>query len=169
MRVQDDRLTEDFKTAFRDHPAGVAIITADDGGGPAGLTATSVVSVSAEPALLAFSLSVRSSATPRLARARTVVVHLLGTAQLDLAKRFATGGIDRFGGPVGWTRLPTGEPLLLGVDRWLRGGIVHQVAAGDATVMIARVQQVRTGHRNDAPLVYRDRSWYALGDAAVLA
>lgn len=36
--------SEDFKRAFRNHPAGVAIITADAGEGPSGLTATSVFS-----------------------------------------------------------------------------------------------------------------------------
>jgi hypothetical protein len=39
---------DEFKSAFRNHPAGVAVITADAGYGPVGLTATSVISVSAE-------------------------------------------------------------------------------------------------------------------------
>ncbi|PRX49566.1 flavin reductase (DIM6/NTAB) family NADH-FMN oxidoreductase RutF [Prauserella shujinwangii] len=161
-------MAERFRAAFRNHPAGVAVVTADDGTGPAGLTATSVVSVSAEPALLAFSVSARSSAAPCLTRAGSVVVHLLGAGGLDLARRFATGGIDRFAAPVRWTRLPTGEPLLFGVDSWLRGPVADRVAAGDATVVIVRVEQVGLGVRTGPPLVYRDRSWYALGDAAAL-
>ena len=33
---------DEFKAAFRNHPGGVAVITADAGNGPVGLTATSV-------------------------------------------------------------------------------------------------------------------------------
>ncbi len=40
---------DDFKSAFRNHPAGVSVVTADPGDGPVGLTATSVISVSANP------------------------------------------------------------------------------------------------------------------------
>src|ERR1700712_2067372 len=85
-----------FKLAFRNHPAGVAVITADAGDGPVGLTATSVFSVSAEPALLVFSISALSSSAPTINRADTVVVHLLGADQLELAKLFSTKGADRF-------------------------------------------------------------------------
>lgn len=109
-------LADQFAAAFRLHPAGVAIITADDGTGPAGLTATSVISVSARPALLAFSLSACSSTAPRIAAAETVVVHFLGAGQVELAKRFATSGIDRFGPPCRWYRLATGEPVLAEVE-----------------------------------------------------
>ena len=35
---------EDFKTVFRGHPGGVAVITADSPDGPVALTATSVAS-----------------------------------------------------------------------------------------------------------------------------
>lgn len=161
-------ITADFKAAFRDHPAGVAIITADSNSEPTGLTATSVISVSAEPALLAFSLSAGSSATPLIAQAETVVVHLLGSDQLKLAKTFATGGIDRFADPHSWSRLPTGEPLLSGVDSWLRGRIIDRVALESATVVIAHALQVQTHQDRDAPLIYRNRTWYSLGEAAVL-
>lgn len=66
---------EDFKAAFRNHPAGVAVITADPGDGPVALTATSVFSVSATPPLLVFSVSELSSAAPAIARSTSVVVH----------------------------------------------------------------------------------------------
>ncbi|HEY0252196.1 MAG TPA: flavin reductase family protein, partial [Kofleriaceae bacterium] len=103
---------DEFKLAFRNHPAGVAVITADAGDGPVGLTATSVFSVSAEPPLLVFSISGSSSSAPTIGRADTVVVHLLGADQLGIAKLFATSGVDRFADASSWGRLPTGEPFL---------------------------------------------------------
>jgi flavin reductase (DIM6/NTAB) family NADH-FMN oxidoreductase RutF len=99
---------DDFKSAFRNHPAGVAVITADIGAGPVGLTATSVISVSANPPLVVFSLSSASSSTPTVKMAETVVIHLLGAEQIDLAKNFATSGIDRFADKNIWSRLITG-------------------------------------------------------------
>jgi flavin reductase (DIM6/NTAB) family NADH-FMN oxidoreductase RutF len=87
---------DELKAAFRNHPAGVAVITADAGDGPVGLTATSVFSVSAEPALFVFSLSSQSSSAATIFRADTVVVHLLGAHQLHVARLFSTSGVDRF-------------------------------------------------------------------------
>ncbi|GAA1226615.1 flavin reductase family protein [Prauserella halophila] len=165
----DDALAERFATAFRTHPAGVSIITADDGAGPVGLTATSVISLSARPALLAFSLSARSSASPRIEAAGTVVVHLLAAGQVDLAKRFATGGIDRFAPPCRWHRLPTGEPVLSSVATWLRGRIVDRLTVGDSTLVVVDVAEIGPGGTADAPLVYRDRTWYALDERAMTA
>lgn len=162
-------IAEEFKAAFRNHPAGVAIITGDDGERPAGLTATSVVSVSVEPAVLAFSLSSSSSATPVIAGSDTVVVHLLGADQLDLAKRFATGGIDRFADANSWTRLATGEPVLSEVGKWLRGRIVRRMEAGSSTVVLVEVLHVHAEKRQGPSLVYQNRTWYSLDEAAVLA
>ncbi|WP_231946894.1 flavin reductase family protein [Leifsonia sp. 21MFCrub1.1] len=65
--------SDEFKQAFRNHAAGVAVITADDGSGPAGLTAASVFSVNAEPPLLVFSLSSQPSSAPTLWLAEHVV------------------------------------------------------------------------------------------------
>ena len=52
----DPRLTEGFKSAFGQHPAGIAIITVAGPEGPVGLTASSVSSISADPPILGLSL-----------------------------------------------------------------------------------------------------------------
>src|SRR5690625_4005194 len=98
-------LTQQFIAAFRNHPAGVALVTADAGAGPVAMTATSVCSVDADPPTVAFSASTRSSSTPTLLRASTVVVHLLSARQLDLAQLGATSGVDRFADTSLWQRL----------------------------------------------------------------
>jgi hypothetical protein len=90
--TEDMLSADDFKAAFRNHPAGVAVITADAGDGPVGLTATSVISVSASPALLVFSLSAFSSSAPALAKAETLVVHLLGADQRDWPRHSPPAG-----------------------------------------------------------------------------
>ena len=104
--------SEEFRSVFRRHPAGVAVVTLGDGERPVGFTATSVISVSAEPPLLAFSVAVTSSSWPALERTETLAINFLGADQVDVSARFATSGVDRFAG-VGWAWLPTGEPVLV--------------------------------------------------------
>lgn len=156
----------EFKLAFRNHAAGVAVVTADAGDGPVGLTATSVFSVSAEPPLLVFSLSDHSSSAPTIGRADTVVVHLLGADQLDLARLCSTSGIDRFADTRLWTRLPTGEPLFLGSPVWIRGRVIDRMDAGTSTVVAVHALESGRSEAADAarPLVYHNRTWHALGE-----
>jgi len=156
---------EAFKDAFRRQPGGVAVITADAGEGPAALTVTSVASVSAEPPLVVFSVSELSSAGPTILGAESVVIHLIDVDALGVAKLAATHGVDRFGDPATWVRLPTGEPLYLGVRNWLRCRIVDRVVAGGSTLVVGMV--LETGHPDDEltpPVVYHNRTWHALGE-----
>lgn len=165
---------EQFKALFRGHPGGVAVITADAGDGPVALTATSVVSVSAEPPLLIFSISALSSSSDVLSRAETVVVHLLDAHDLELAKLGATRGIDRFAQAHRWSRLPTGEPLYDGVRAWVRCAVVNRMDAGTSTVIAAHAlesgfgRDVGPGEHGDA-LVYHNRAWHRLGDGSLIA
>jgi flavin reductase (DIM6/NTAB) family NADH-FMN oxidoreductase RutF len=159
---------DDFKRAFRNHPAGVAVITADPGDGPVGLTATSVFSVSAEPPLFVFSISSTSSSAPALARADTVVVHLLGADQLAAARLFATSGVDRFADADSWSRLKTGEPFLHGTASWLRGRIISRMAAGNSTVIAVHAIEAASDDSDAAPLVYHNRAWHSIGSHSQL-
>lgn len=157
-----------FKAAFRMHPAGVAVITADAGERPAAMTISSLASVSTEPPMVIFSLSRMSGATQTFLESDSVVVHLLGSAQLWLAQLGATGGVDRFADTTRWTRLPSGEPVFPDTYAWLRGNIVHRMEAGNSVVCVAHIVQasVHDGETLDrdpaAPLVYHARAWHEL-------
>ncbi|MFZ4893932.1 flavin reductase family protein [Plantibacter sp. Mn2098] len=181
-----DSLSPDaFKAAFRQHPAGVSVITADDGTGPVGLTATSVFSVSAEPPLLVFSVSSLSSSAPTITASDTVVVHLLASDQLHIARLCATSGIDRFADTSIWSRLVTGEPVFHGAGTWIRGRIVNRMEAGSSTVIAVHALQSSLAEDPNrvqakpvaptfapsfdgapavepAPLVYHNRTWHRL-------
>ena len=164
---------DDFKSVFRGHPGGVAVITADPGTGPVALTATSVASVSAEPPLLVFSLSSLSSASAAIAASDTIVVHLLDEHDLDLAKRSATSGVDRFADTSAWARLATGEPVFPGVRAWVRCSIINRMDAGGSTVIAAHALQHHVGRdvgpgEGGGALVYHNRSWHRLGEHSTL-
>ena len=150
---------EQYKQVFRRHPAGVAVVTLLDGGRPVGFTATSVISVSAAPPLLAFSLASGSSSWPALSRAATLAVSFLAEGQEDVSTRFATSGIDRFA-TGGWTSLPTGEPVVDGAQAWVRGRVVQRTPVGDSYLVSVRALQ--HGVSDAGALVYRDRVYHRL-------
>ncbi|WP_322042352.1 flavin reductase family protein [Paraburkholderia sp. J67] len=154
-----------FRQAFRTHPAGVAVITADDGNGPVGLTATSVFSVSAEPPLFAFSLSSASTTAQAIANAGTVVIHLLGVEQRHVAQIFSTRGVDRFADTTLWDRLPGGEPYLVDAPVRVLGRVVEQLRmqVGGAIVIACHALDAHVSlSQEHAPLVYHDRAWHRI-------
>jgi flavin reductase (DIM6/NTAB) family NADH-FMN oxidoreductase RutF len=161
---------EQFKEAFRHHPAGVVVITADAGNGPVGLTASSVFSVSAEPALLVFSIGNHASAAETLLNADTLVLHMLLEAQLPLAKLCSTHGVDRFADTSLWDRLPSGEPYFFNVPARIRGRVISKIPAGSSTVFVVHALESDVAEDSGAakPLVYFNRTWHALSGQSQL-
>lgn len=163
---------DDFKFAFRHHPAGVAVITADVGDGPVAMTVSSLSSVTVDPPTLVFSASPISSSTPTIRRAETVVIHLLASDQVELARLAARSGADRFGGDVEWGRLPTGEPYYPSANSWLRGRVIDRMDVYGSTLIV--VEALETKPRDSAtltepkPLVYHNRNWFALVNNGIL-
>lgn len=158
---------ETFKSAFRLHPSGVAVVTADPSGDePVAMTVSSLASVSTEPPLLVFSVSALSSAAPKIERSSTVVVHMVGADHLKLAQLGATSGIDRFADADTWRRLPTGEPVFTEVYAWLRGEIVFRLEAGNSTICVVHVVEAHLPSSETtcaaAPLVYHARKWHRI-------
>lgn len=160
---------DDFRFAFRGHPAGVGIVTADSGDGPVAMTVSSLFSVGLEPPTLVFSASALSSATPTILNAETVVVHMVGADQVELAKLGATSGAERFGDDVEWGRLPTGEPYYPGANAWLRGRVAQVVPAGGSNIIVVEAIEAKPRDTDEpvtdvTPLVYHNRTWHAIGE-----
>ena len=157
-------IADQFRLAFGNHPAGVAVVTATGHCGPVGITASSLISVSAEPAYLAFNIAQRSGSAEVILDAEHIVVHFLTEPNADVATLFATPGEERFSKLAGWEQLPTGEPLIHGVGVAMRCTIESRVAAGPATVVVASVLEVIPGQSTAAPLVYHRRGYHSIGE-----
>lgn len=159
-----------FKSAFRHHPAGVAVVTADAGKGPVGLTATSVISISAQPPVLAFSTSELSSSAPTILEAETVVVHMIDRERLNLAVLCATSGIDRFADTALWDRLDTGETVFTSAPVWIRGRVIRRFPVGGSTLIVVEALEIGGSDfgGTSSPLVYHDRTWHQLSDSSAL-
>ncbi|QAY74206.1 flavin reductase [Agromyces protaetiae] len=154
-------LGDRLKSAFRMHPAGVALITAAAATGPVGLTASSVSSVAAEPAALSFSVTRATGTAGALLAAPSFAVHFLGEQHADLARVFAHSGAPRFTPEQGFVRLPTGEPFLPDSPAVLRARALHLIPVGSSTLVVAEVLDVHLGDEAP-PLLYRDRKFLRL-------
>lgn len=152
-------VTQLFKAAFRRYPTGVAVITATGPGGPVGLTASSVASVSVEPPALSFSVMGTRSARA-IVEAPSFVVNMLGPGHATLAHDFAHAGRPRFTPEQGWDVLPTGEPVLAGALATLRG-----TRCTSSRSAIRQWSSRRCSRSFSAPaaarLVYHDREFIA--------
>ncbi|MET0694449.1 MAG: flavin reductase family protein [Propionibacteriaceae bacterium] len=155
-----------FKSVFRRHPAGVGVITLAQEGRLVGFTATSVISVSAEPPLLAFSIDSRSSSWPSLALTDSVAISFLAAEQVDVSARFATSGIDRFA-DGGWSHLETGEPVIDGAPAWIRGRVVQRTPVG-SSYLVAVLATDSSHTAGAAPLVYHDRVYHQITDESAI-
>ncbi|WP_098895753.1 flavin reductase family protein [Streptomyces sp. t99] len=152
-----------FRSVFRRHAAGVAVITAA-GERPVGFTATSLTSVAAEPPLISFGIGTSSSSWPVLSGAAYVGVHILGEHQQDLAATFSRSGADRFGPSTDWSSGPEGVPLLADVSAWLVCRVVSRVPAGDHRIVIAEAVVAGSPSGAGRPLVYHQGRFTALRD-----
>ena len=152
-----------FKDVFRRHPAGVVVVgLRGPDGSLVGLTATSVISVSAEPPILAFSIASTASSWPAVREAATVAVSFLADDQHQVAARFARHGIDRFAAG-GWTLLPTWEPVIDGATAWVQGEVVQRAPVG-GSYLVAVLALTASSREGVQPLVYRDRTYHRLGE-----
>lgn len=163
----DAQLSVDaFKSIFRQHPAGVTVVTLAHDDRLFGFTATSVISVSADPPLLAFSVAGSSSSWSALARASSVVVNFLSARQAEVSARFATSGIDRFG-MGGWSLLASGEPVLNDTQHWIRALIVDRIPVGSSFLVCLEAVEGSAGG-DSGPLVYHDRAYHRLSTDSAL-
>lgn len=149
------------------HQAAAVTVVTTAGDPPAGFTATSFTSVSLRPPLVSFCVGHTASSWPAVARAGHVGVHLLTRRQQDVARIFATSGINRFDQHGGWTIGPHDVPILDDVLAWLVCRVTHRITAGDHDIVLA---EPVAAHRGDdaEPLLYHRGRYAVLRADAVL-
>lgn len=142
---------QDLRAAMHHHAAGVAVVTAD-GDELSGFTASSVVSLSLDPPLLAFSVALGSRAWRTWRHATVGTVHLLHEGQAHVSAFFADSRRDRFDGTVPWHWSEQSGPVLDEALVWLTVAPRERFLTGDHATVVCLVTSVRTG-RPLRPLV----------------
>jgi flavin reductase (DIM6/NTAB) family NADH-FMN oxidoreductase RutF len=134
--------SDDFRTVFRHHPAGVVLITATVDGEPVGLIVSSLASLAVDPLGVSFSLAKHTGRPGKLLRADSYLIHFLSEDLMDTAREFAATDGRHFTPEQGWTTADTGEPLLPSAPAVFRARTAGTVALGDATLIAAEVLSV---------------------------
>jgi flavin reductase (DIM6/NTAB) family NADH-FMN oxidoreductase RutF/DNA-binding IclR family transcriptional regulator len=131
---------------------GVTVITAlDKEGKPHGLTANSFTSVSLDPPLILWSQSLTAPSHPVFREAERFVVNILSDDQVEVSKRFARGGHDKFAG-CQTTQGLGGVPLITGCAAYLECRRIDSFPGGDHVVFLGEVE--RTERTGKQPLVF---------------
>lgn len=147
----------DFRNALGSFATGVAVVTARDAsGGLAGLTVNSFASVSLDPPLVLWSLSLRSPSLAVFQRSSHYAVNVLAADQLALSIHFAKpsepGGGDRFVG-LDYDRGRGGAPLLRGCCARFECRNQTRHVGGDHLILVGAVENY--DYRESPPLVFQ--------------
>lgn len=154
---------EAFLAAFSLHPAGVAVITAQDAAGaPVGFTATSLASFSAEPPRASFNIARHASSYPAVSVGSRVLLHFLAEHQVAVARIMAASAEHRFDGDH-WHSDSRNLPRLNDVRAVLEGHVVAVTEVGDNASVIVEIDGGDT-NTDCSPLVYVERRYHAVGD-----
>src|SRR3954470_14623577 len=113
---------------------GVAIVTCQGSGGPAGLTTNAVTSLSLDPLLLLVCFD-NGSRTLRVVRdARRFAVNVLRAGQEDLAAAFASKRMAQEKFESVTHTVAHGVPVLDGALAWVACDLVELLPGGDHTI-----------------------------------
>jgi flavin reductase (DIM6/NTAB) family NADH-FMN oxidoreductase RutF len=128
-------------------------------GQPAGMTASSLASVSLQPPLLSVCVDHEAELHDLIVAAPEFVVNILESGQEELSRRFADKHNDRFEG-VGYHVGPEGQILLDGALAHIECERFATYPGGDHTIVIGRV--IGGDSRDGHPLLYYRGGYAAL-------
>lgn len=153
----------ELRAALARFATGVTIVTCLDAQGRrVGLTCNSFNALSLDPPLVLWSLRRRSPSLAAFVAATHFAVNVLAEAQIDLSRRFAHAGGDRFATGA-WQRGLGGAPRLDGAASCFECQTVSHQDAGDHVLFIGRVRRLaRSAH---APLLFHGGHYHRIGSA----
>ena len=123
----------------------------DAAGHPAGMTASSLASVSLQPPLVSVCVDHAADLHDLIVATPEFVVNILESGQEELSRRFADQHDDRFEG-IGYHAGPDGQIFLDGALAHIECERFAEYPGGDHTIIVGRVTggDARDGH----PLLY---------------
>lgn len=140
--------TRELRGAFGRFATGVTVVTANSARGPIGITANSFTSVSLDPAMLLWCQSRASQRHDSFVGAEKFALHVMARAQDRITWAFATSA-EAFE-HCDYTLSEDGVPLIHGCPARFECTTHERVAAGDHTVIIARIDKVTLAGEPDA-------------------
>ena len=160
-----------FRTGMRRLAGHVCLVTTiHPNGGRAGLTATAVCSVSAEPPTILICLNRQNSSHAVIRESQIFAVNVLALEDQDLANRFASKitGEERFKEGL-WTTLDTGAPVLESALVTFDCRIAQAIEVGTHGIVFGSIEGMRVRQADAKPLLYVHGSYggFAAGGASL--
>lgn len=153
-----------LRQVLGDFATGVTIITARGADGTlVGMTVNSFASVSLDPPLVLWNLSLGTPALPAFESCTHYAVNVLSVEQVALSQRFARRGEDKFKGlrcKVG----AGGTALIPGCVAWFECKVVARHPAGDHLIMVGEVEHSRRATRHPEPLLFHHGKYKRAGE-----
>lgn len=143
----------EFRHAMSQFCTGVVVVTGLVEGAPLGFSAQSFVSVSLAPPLISICPAVSSVTWPRLRATGLFGINVLASDQHAACAAFARSGGDKFAHQP-WTASSRGLPVLDGVIAYVECSLEAEHAAGDHTLVVGRVLELRVTGGERAPLLF---------------
>jgi flavin reductase (DIM6/NTAB) family NADH-FMN oxidoreductase RutF len=157
-----DKLTpSSLREAFGHFPSGVVAIAAEVDGIREGLAASTFVPVSLDPPLVSFCVQNTSTTWPKLKTVPRLGISVLGEAHDEAVRTLAAKTGDRFAG-LQTESNDRGAVFIRGTSMWLESAIEQLIAAGDHTIVVLRVSDVRV-NPEIAPIVFHRSVFRRLG------
>ena len=143
----------DLRSTLGSFATGVTVITAlAPDGEPIGLTVSSFNSVSLDPPLILWSLSLNSPNLEAFRSASHYAVNVLAADQQWLSDRFAGRSNDRFADLPRCAGL-AGVPLIDGCCAWFECANEAHYPGGDHLIFVGRVERFAQGE-SESPLIF---------------
>jgi flavin reductase (DIM6/NTAB) family NADH-FMN oxidoreductase RutF len=141
-----------FRSVLGRFASGIVVVTARDSSGvDHAMTVSAFCSVSLDPPLVLLCVSHDATMHDLLMHEASLGVSVLAAHQEECSRRFADSGDETFDG-LGYTRGEHGVVLLDEALAHLECRTEQRIAAGDHTIMVARVE--RTTVFDARPLLY---------------
>lgn len=152
-----------FRGVLGAYPTGVVVITAVDALGTRhGMVIGSFTSISLDPPLVGFFPDCKSRSWAQIAPVGRFCVNVLGSDQLDLCRRFAARGEDKFA-DLAHGHTPSGQPLLENAIAWIDCAVERVIDVGDHFLVVGAVEALG---RRDAgtPLLFFSGQYHDLAE-----
>ena len=141
-----------FRAVMGHFATGVAVVTVDAPGGPQGMTANAVASLSLDPVLVLVCFDNTARTLPEVERAGRFGVNVLAAGQEGLARRFASKQDTKFADIP--HSVHDGIPVLDGALAWVGCELERLVPGGDHTIGIGAVHAAELGAEGLEPLIW---------------
>lgn len=143
--------SDEYRAVMGNLASGVPVVTTVWEGEFYGTTATAFSSVSLEPPLVQVTLHIKSNTRAVIEQSGIFAVNILAEDQKEIARDFATKGIDRF------EKCPvkvgaSGLPLIVGSIGTLECRMTQRFPGGDHVVVLGEVMHAYSEER--PPLIY---------------